>query len=132
MPQKANLFATAMSKAQADTEGKLFEPQPLTTLPVSFTHRELRASPRCGAADFATNVKVCRTLPWWMIESSFMERSQSSIFAVGSFLRGKRVVWIGVSHGSSMGICRGVPMILEDLLVKPSIVCRSYSLQEDL
>jgi long-chain acyl-CoA synthetase len=25
-------------------------------------------------------------------------------------------VWIGVSHGSSMGICRGVPMILEDLL----------------
>mmetsp|Transcript_7113 Transcript_7113/g.14851 ORF Transcript_7113/g.14851 Transcript_7113/m.14851 type:complete len:424 (+) Transcript_7113:303-1574(+) len=30
-------------------------------------------------------------------------------------------LWIGISHGGSMGICRGVPMILEDLsLVKPT------------
>ena len=30
-------------------------------------------------------------------------------------------LWVGISHGGSMGICRGVPMILEDLsMVKPT------------
>ena len=29
-------------------------------------------------------------------------------------------LWVGISHGTAMGVCRGVPMILEDLkLVKP-------------
>jgi len=32
-------------------------------------------------------------------------------------------LWVGVTHGSSMGICRGVPSILEDLqLVKPTVL----------
>ncbi|KAL7581293.1 hypothetical protein ACA910_006060 [Epithemia clementina (nom. ined.)] len=30
-------------------------------------------------------------------------------------------LWVGISHGAGMGICRGVPMILEDLsIVKPN------------
>ena len=32
-------------------------------------------------------------------------------------------LWVGMAHGSSSGICRGVPSILEDLqLVKPSVL----------
>jgi len=32
-------------------------------------------------------------------------------------------LWVGMAHGVSMGICRGVPLILEDLqLVKPTVL----------
>jgi long-chain acyl-CoA synthetase len=32
-------------------------------------------------------------------------------------------LWVGIAHGCSMGICRGVPSILEDLqLVKPTVL----------
>jgi len=32
-------------------------------------------------------------------------------------------LWVGMAHGSSSGICRGVPFILEDLqMVKPTVL----------
>lgn len=32
-------------------------------------------------------------------------------------------LWMSISHGASMGVCRGVPMILDDLqLVKPTVL----------
>jgi long-chain acyl-CoA synthetase len=120
-------FATAMSKAQADTEGKLIQaptPDDLAGLIYTSGTTGKPKGVELTHMNFATNVKSAARS---MVDDprEFIHGDDRSLaFLPWAHSYGQTCeLWIGVSHGSSMGICRGVPMILEDLqLVKPTIL----------
>jgi long-chain acyl-CoA synthetase len=120
-------FATAMSKALPDTEGKLIQaptPDDLAGLIYTSGTTGKPKGVELTHLNFSSNVKSAARSMVKNPREFIHEDDRSLAFLPWAHSYGQTCeLWIGLSHGSSMGICRGVPMILEDLqLVKPTIL----------
>lgn len=124
---ESHAFATAMDRVEPDTEGKYIEaPTPddmagliytsgTTGKPkgVELTHLNFTSNAKSAARTMVTDPK-----------DFIRETDRSLAFLPWAHSYGQTVeLWVGMSHGASLGISRGIPSILEDLqLVKPSLL----------
>lgn len=118
-------FATAMAGATEDAEGKLILEPTVDDLASLIYTSGTTGKPKgveLTHDNICTNVLgAART----MVENphDFINRYDRSLaFLPWAHSYGQTCeLWLGIAHGCSSGICRGVPSILEDLqLVKPT------------
>jgi long-chain acyl-CoA synthetase len=120
-------FLTAMESIESDAEGNLIiEPKPDDLANLIYTSGTT-GKPKgveLTHSNFTSNVKGAARS---MVEDprEFVRYEDTSLaFLPWAHSYGQTCeLWMSISHGASMGICRGVPMILEDLqLVKPTVL----------
>ena len=120
-------FATAMSKVEADTEGNLII-KPTTEDLANLIYTSGTTGKPKGVelthGNFTSNIKAAART---MVENphEFIRLEDCSLaFLPWAHSYGQTCeLWMSISHGASMGVCRGVPLILEDLqMVKPTVL----------
>jgi long-chain acyl-CoA synthetase len=118
-------FKTAMAQATADAEGKLILPPTVDDLASLIYTSGTTGKPK-GVE--LTHDNICTNLlgaARTMVDNPhdfFKETDRSLAFLPWAHSYGQTCeLWLGIAHGASAGICRGVPFILEDLQkVKPT------------
>jgi long-chain acyl-CoA synthetase len=120
-------FATAMAQATEDAEGKLIVEPTIDDLASLIYTSGTTGKPKgveLTHNNIATNVLAASRT---MVENphDFINESDRSLaFLPWAHSYGQTCeLWLGIAHGCSSGICRGVPFILEDLQkVKPTVL----------
>lgn len=118
-------FATVMANATEDADGKLILEPTIDDLASLIYTSGTTGKPKgveLTHNNIATNVKAAART---MVENPFdflNENDRSLAFLPWAHSYGQTCeLWLGMAHGASAGICRGVPFILDDLqLVKPT------------
>lgn len=120
-------FATAMSNTMGDTEGRLILPPTQEDLANLIYTSGTTGKPKgveLTHLNFTSNVKAAGRSMLDDPRDLVSEGDTSLAFLPWAHSYGQTVeLWLGMSAGMRMGICRGIPMILDDLqLVKPTVL----------
>jgi long-chain acyl-CoA synthetase len=118
-------FATAMAAAAEDAEGKLILEPTVDDLASLIYTSGTTGKPKgveLTHDNIATNVLGAARTMVKNPHDFFSPNDRSLAFLPWAHSYGQTCeLWLGIAHGASAGICRGVPFILEDLqLVKPT------------
>jgi long-chain acyl-CoA synthetase len=123
----SHAFATAMASLEADNDGNLIQAPSEEDLASLIYTSGTTGQPKgveLTHLNFTSNVKSPTRTMVKDPESLVRETDRSLAFLPWAHSYGQTCeLWIGMSSGACLAICRGVPMILEDLqLVKPTLL----------
>jgi long-chain acyl-CoA synthetase len=118
-------FATAMAAAAEDAEGKLIVEPTVDDLASLIYTSGTTGKPKgveLTHSNISTNVLGAARTMVKNPHDFFSPKDRSLAFLPWAHSYGQTCeLWLGIAHGASAGICRGVPFILEDLqMVKPT------------
>jgi long-chain acyl-CoA synthetase len=120
-------FKTAMAASAGDAEGSLIlapTPEDLANLIYTSGTTGKPKGVELTHLNFTTNVKAAARSLTDNPQELIRESDRSLAFLPWAHSYGQTCeLWMSMSMGSGIGICRGVPMLLEDLqMVKPSVL----------
>lgn len=120
-------FATAMANISPDSNGSLIvspTPDDLANLIYTSGTTGKPKGVELTHLNFTSNVKAAARTMVENPKEFILETDVSLAFLPWAHSYGQTCeLWMSISHGASMGICRGVPMILEDLqMVRPTVL----------
>ena len=124
---ESHAFATAMAASQGDPQGSLIVPPTKEDLANLIYTSGTTGKPKgveLTHLNFTSNVKGASRSMVDNPRDLVRETDKSLAFLPWAHSYGQTCeLWMGISMGGGMGICRGVPKILEDLqLVKPNVL----------
>lgn len=124
---QAHAFATIMSSAQPDTDGKLVikpTPEDLANLIYTSGTTGKPKGVELTHSNFSTNVKAAARSMVEDLHDFILHDDCSLAFLPWAHSYGQTCeLWMSMAHGSAMGVSRGISHILEDLqLVRPTVL----------